>query len=41
VKGTPESWDVKDTLLTHKRQLTADSDSKFIRSVVVGLLYFM
>ena len=33
----PFSRDVKDTLLTRKRQLTADSDSKFIRSVVVGL----
>ena len=33
----PFSRDVKDTLLTRNRQLTADSDSKFIRSVVVGL----
>jgi hypothetical protein len=33
----PFSRDVKDTLLTRKRQLTADSDSKFVRSVVVGL----
>ena len=29
------AWDVKDTLLTRKRQLTADSDSNMLLGVLL------